>query len=97
MDVLFLYESSSGGLSQNQFPKEIFTSEFKNPITDSSGFIRSQLQEATKLLKESGWILNDGKLQNNSSKKLFEWKTWFGGPWPWPGSADFGIVGKSPT
>jgi ABC-type oligopeptide transport system, periplasmic component len=55
-------------------PKEIFTSEFKNPITDSSGFIRSQLQEATKLLKESGWILNDGKLQNNSSKKLFEFE-----------------------
>ena len=55
-------------------PKEIFSSEFKNPITDSSGFIRSQLQEATKLLKESGWILNDGKLQNNSSKKLFEFE-----------------------
>ena len=38
-------------------PKEIFTKEYKNPVTDGSGYIRNQLQEASKLLKESGWDL----------------------------------------
>ena len=55
-------------------PKEVFTSEFNNPITDGSGFIRTQLQEATKLLKDSGWVLNEGKLQNKSSKQKFEFE-----------------------
>ena len=53
-------------------PKEIFTKKFKNPVTDGSGYMRSQLQEASKLLKDSGWELVDGKLINSSTKELFE-------------------------
>ena len=49
-------------------PQEIFTKEFTNPTTDGSGFIRSQLQEATKLLKDAGWILKDGKLENSKGE-----------------------------
>ncbi len=57
----------------DQLPKEIFNEEYRNPKTDGSGFIRSELQEATKLLKEAGWILKDGKLEN-SKGELFEFE-----------------------
>ena len=55
-------------------PKEIFTLEFTNPVNDGSGYIRTQLQAATKLLKEAGWKLNNGKLQNISSKEYFKFE-----------------------
>ncbi len=57
----------------DQLPKEIFNKEYKNPKTDGSGFIRSELQEATKLLKDAGWKLKDGNLEN-SQGKLFEFE-----------------------
>jgi len=49
-------------------PKEIFNTEYTNPKTDGSGFIRSELQEATKLIKDAGWKLNDGKLVNSKGE-----------------------------
>ena len=55
-------------------PTEIFTSEFKNPVTDGSGYIRDQLQTAIQLLKDSGWELNNGKLQNISTKEYFKFE-----------------------
>ena len=52
----------------DQLPKEIFTEEYSNPKTDGSGFIRNELQEATKLLQEAGWKLRDGKLENSNGE-----------------------------
>ena len=49
-------------------PKEIFNTEYINPKTDGSGFIRSELQEATKLIKDAGWKLSDGKLVNSKGE-----------------------------
>ena len=50
-------------------PKEIFnTGIYINPKTDGSGFIRSELQEATKLIKDAGWKLDDGKLVNSKGE-----------------------------
>ena len=57
----------------DQLPEEIFSEEYTNPKTDGSGFIRSELQEATKLLKDAGWKLKDGKLEN-SNGELFEFE-----------------------
>ncbi len=57
----------------DQLPKEIFNEEYRNPKTDGSGFIRSELQEATKLLKEAGWVLKNGKLEN-SKGEIFEFE-----------------------
>ena len=54
-------------------PKEVFSSEYNNPITDGSGFIRNQLQEATKLIKDAGWVLKDGRLENLKGE-LFEFE-----------------------
>ena len=55
-------------------PKEIFTEEYKNPVTDGSGYMRMQLQEASKLLEESGWELVDGKLLHSNTKEPFEFE-----------------------
>ena len=52
----------------DQLPKEIFSEEYSNPKTDGSGFIRNELQEATKLLQEAGWKLRDGKLENSNGE-----------------------------
>ena len=49
-------------------PKEVFNSKFENPYTDGSGFIRKELQEATKLIKDAGWTLQDGKLVNSKNE-----------------------------
>ena len=57
----------------DQLPKEIFNEEYSNPKTDGSGFIRNELQEATKLLQEAGWKLKDGKLEN-SNEEPFEFE-----------------------
>ena len=49
-------------------PNEVFNSQYNNPKTDGSGFIRNQLQEATKLIKDAGWILQNGKLENSKGE-----------------------------
>tara|TARA_Y100001970_G_scaffold266076_1_gene354335 strand:+ start:962 stop:2791 length:1830 start_codon:yes stop_codon:yes gene_type:complete len=52
----------------DQLPKEIFSEEYSNPKTDGSGFIRNELQEATKLLQKTGWKLRDGRLENSNGE-----------------------------
>ncbi|MFL2544166.1 MAG: extracellular solute-binding protein [Alphaproteobacteria bacterium] len=49
-------------------PNEIFNAQFTNPKTDGSGFIRNQLQEATNLIKDAGWMLQNGKLENSKGE-----------------------------
>ena len=55
-------------------PKEIFTKEYNPPNTDGSGFIRSELKNAAKILKNSGWNLIDGKLTHKVSGKKFKFE-----------------------
>ncbi len=49
-------------------PNEVFNAQYNNPKTDGSGFIRNQLQEATKLIKDAGWSLQNGKLVNSKGE-----------------------------
>ncbi len=78
-------ELASSGLPSNKeldylkpyfdvLPKEIFSKEFKNPVTDGSGYMRIQLQEAAKLLKDVGWVLDDGKLTNLNTNEIFSFE-----------------------
>ena len=55
-------------------PIEVFTKEYKNTVTDGSGYMRLQLKEASRLLNDAGWELVDGKLVNSSSKEIFEFE-----------------------
>lgn len=56
---------------RNQLPAEVFTKEFKLPITNGSGNNRKILEEADKLLKEAGWIVKDGKRVNAKTGEPF--------------------------
>ena len=58
----------------DQLPKEIFLKEFISPLTDGSGFMRKELQKASELLKNAGWVLVDGKLKNKKSNTKFEFE-----------------------
>ncbi|PPR47641.1 MAG: Oligopeptide-binding protein AppA [Alphaproteobacteria bacterium MarineAlpha5_Bin9] len=65
---------------KQDLPKDLFIKEFNPPKTDGSGFIRSELKEATKLLKEAGWDLVNGKLIEKESKKHFEFEILLNSP-----------------
>jgi len=48
----------------DQLPPELFTTPYKNPVTDGSGNNRANLRKAVELLREAGWTVQDGKLKN---------------------------------
>ena len=52
---------------RKDLPDEVFTKEFKPPVTDGSGNIRKQLLAASKLLKAAGWEIKDGKRVNSET------------------------------
>lgn len=63
---------------RDQLPEEVFTQEFKAPVTDGSGRNRKQLREALALFNEAGWKLSGGKLMKNGqpmSIELLMWQT----------------------
>jgi microcin C transport system substrate-binding protein len=45
-------------------PQRVFKNAYVAPITDGSGRIRSQMRQATSLLKEAGWEVQDGVITN---------------------------------
>jgi microcin C transport system substrate-binding protein len=49
---------------RGKIPEEVFTQEYRPPVTDGSGNIRPQLQTALELLKKAGWEIRDQKLTN---------------------------------
>jgi microcin C transport system substrate-binding protein len=58
---------------RDKLPPEIFTTEYKNPVTDGSGNNRANLKEAARLLDEAGWKLNaEGIREKNGVKLQFE-------------------------
>ncbi|HUX79500.1 MAG TPA: extracellular solute-binding protein [Alphaproteobacteria bacterium] len=56
---------------KDKLPQEVFTKEFKLPITNGSGNDRKVLAEADKLLKEAGWIVKGGKRVNEKTGEPF--------------------------
>ncbi|MCH2541940.1 MAG: extracellular solute-binding protein [Alphaproteobacteria bacterium] len=70
---------SGGGLDllndyRELLPQKLFQEEYNPPKTDGSGFMRKELQEATKLLQDAGWELQEGKLINKKSGSKFEFE-----------------------
>jgi len=55
-------------------PQKLFQEEYNPPKTDGSGFMRKELQEATKLLQDASWELQEGKLINKKSGSKFEFE-----------------------
>ena len=57
---------------RDQLPAELFTEEFKAPVSDGSGRNRAQLREALALFNEAGWTLSDGKLMKDGQQMSLE-------------------------
>lgn len=55
---------------RDRLPPEVFTEEYKNPVTDGSGNNRTNLRRATQLLQEAGWTVQGGKLVNGKGEQL---------------------------
>jgi microcin C transport system substrate-binding protein len=56
-----------------QLPQEVFTTEFKLPVTDGSGNNREGLKRALGLLEEAGWEIKERKLvDKNGNQMSFE-------------------------
>jgi len=54
---------------RDKLPKEVFTQEYKLPVTDGSGNLgRDQLREAFRLLKEAGWEIKGKQLANKDGQ-----------------------------
>ncbi len=59
---------------KGQIPEEVFTTEFKLPQTDGSGFSRKNLVEARKLLNDAGYVISDQKLIDPKTKQQVEFE-----------------------
>ena len=56
---------------RGKIPDDVFTKEFKLPVTDGTGNVREQARRALSLLKEAGWEVKDGKMtETKTGKKL---------------------------
>jgi microcin C transport system substrate-binding protein len=49
---------------RSKIPPEVFTKEYRPPVTDGTGTIRDQLRAAMDLFKQAGWEIKDQKLVN---------------------------------
>jgi microcin C transport system substrate-binding protein len=59
---------------RGQIPEEVFTTEFKAPVTDGSGNNRANLRQAADLLKQAGWVIKNGVLSNEETGKPFKFE-----------------------
>ena len=55
---------------RKDLPDEVFNEVWTPPSTKNKGDLRKNLIEASALLKEAGWIVKDGVLQNNKGKRF---------------------------
>lgn len=57
---------------RTQLPEILFTQEFNPPRTTGNGNIRPQIRKALGLFKEAGYVLEDGKLVDGTTKAPLE-------------------------
>ncbi len=59
---------------RGQIPEEVFSEEYRPPITDGSGSIRPQLRKALGLLRRAGWEIEDRRLVNTETGEPMEFE-----------------------
>ena len=59
---------------KDKIPKEVFTKNYRPPISDGSGQNRQNLRQAAILLKQAGWSVKDGILTNNNDGTEFRFE-----------------------
>ncbi|MBI4725298.1 MAG: ABC transporter substrate-binding protein, partial [Rhodomicrobium sp.] len=55
---------------RDKIPPEVFTQEYKNPVNATPQDFRTHLREASRLLKEAGYSVVNGRLQNGAGQPL---------------------------
>jgi microcin C transport system substrate-binding protein len=56
---------------KDQVPPEVFTTEFKNPVSGSSRAVRANTRAALRLMREAGWEVKNGYLANVKTGEPF--------------------------
>jgi len=56
---------------RDKVPPEVFTTAYSNPVNDSPDAVRSNLREATKLLREAGYEVRNQQLVNAKTGEAF--------------------------
>lgn len=59
---------------RDQLPERVFTTAYQPPATDGSGWTRSNLLEADRLLKQAGWVVRDMQRVNQQSGEPFRFE-----------------------
>jgi microcin C transport system substrate-binding protein len=59
---------------RGKIPEEVFTKEYNPPVTDGTGNIRKQIEDALALLKEAGWEIRNEVLVNVKTGKPMEFE-----------------------
>ena len=60
---------------KNEIPNDVFNTVYKPPNTDlHENGLRNNLRIARRILKEQGWIINNGILTNSSNGEVFEFE-----------------------
>jgi microcin C transport system substrate-binding protein len=59
---------------RDQLPPELFTTEYKPPVSDGSGNLRDGVRAGLKLLQEAGWEIRNNKLVNVKTGQPFEFE-----------------------
>lgn len=55
---------------RGKIPPQVFTEEFKVPVSDGSGIIRDQQRRAYQLLQEAGWHVEGDRMLDASGKPV---------------------------
>lgn len=60
---------------KNEIPNDVFNTVYKPPNTDLyENGLRNNLRIARRILKEQGWVINNGVLTNSSNGEVFEFE-----------------------
>jgi microcin C transport system substrate-binding protein len=59
---------------RGEIPERVFTTPFTQPTTDGKGSPRENLSKAAALLREAGWVVENGKLVKADTKQPFEFE-----------------------
>ena len=55
---------------RDRLPEDVFTKEFRAPMTDGSGKYRKNLVKALELLSAAGWSLKNGQMTNDDTGEV---------------------------
>jgi microcin C transport system substrate-binding protein len=59
---------------RGKIPDEVFTKEYKAPVTDGTGDIRNNLRAALDLMKQAGWSIKNREMVNEKTGQPFRFE-----------------------